>query len=33
MALFRISKSLEVIKERSFKLEKEIQKLTEENLQ
>jgi len=33
MALFKISKNLEPIKEKAFKLEKEIQKLTEENLQ
>lgn len=32
MALFKIEKRLEYIKEKPFKLEKEIQKLTEENL-
>ena len=33
MALFKIAKKLEVIKEKPFKLEKEIQSLTEDNLQ
>jgi len=32
MALFKISKKLELIKEKPFKLEKDIQKLTENNL-
>ncbi len=32
MALFKIAKKLEYIKEKPFKLEKDIQKLTEENL-
>jgi predicted transport protein len=33
MALFKLNQKLEYIKERPFKLEKEIQKITEENLQ
>ena len=33
MSLFRLKEKLEYIKEKPFKLEKEIQKLTEENLQ
>lgn len=32
MALFKIEKSLEYIKEKPFRLEKEIQDLTESNL-
>jgi RecB family endonuclease NucS len=32
MALYKISKKLEYIKEKSFKLEREIQEMTEQNL-
>ena len=32
MALFKIEKKLEYIKEKSFRLEKEIQELTEQNI-